>query len=430
MVPAPIPDNATEPTVKLFEAAMAQCQRAAQLIQLDDEYMALLSQPQNEIIVNFPVRMDSGQLQMFTGYRIQHNNILGPYKGGLRFHTAVELDEVKALAAWMTFKSALVGIPFGGAKGGVTIDPAKYSETEICRIVRRFTHALSDNIGPDHDIPAPDVGTNAQTMDWMMDTYANTNAPAVKQSVKGVVTGKSVECGGSQSREAATGQGVLYNLRHWCGQFDVALEDLTIGVQGLGNVGGNFARLAHEAGCKITVAGDNHGTLHNPDGLPIPELIEWIHQHGSIRGFTGAEWVDSKALFSTPVDVFVPAALENQITFERAQQMQCRLIIEAANGPTTPKAEVYLLTQGVEIIPDILANAGGVIVSYFEWLQNKSAHYWAADDIQQRLRNLIWEAYDNVLRCKSKLKCSTREAAYAVALFRLREVYDRRGIFP
>jgi len=416
--------------MKLFEAALSHCQKAAKLIDLNDDYLAILSEPQNEIIVNFPVRMDDGTLKVFTGYRIQHNNILGPYKGGLRFHPAVDLDEVKALAAWMTFKSALVGIPFGGAKGGVTINPADYSNEEMRRIVRRFTHALSYNIGPDHDIPAPDVGTNSQTMDWIMDTYSNTNAPSVKQAVKGVVTGKSVECGGSKSREAATGQGVLYNLRHWCGQHGIALDELSIGVQGMGNVGGHFARLAYDAGCKIIIVGDHHATLRNLDGLPIPELLEWIKEHGSIEGFSDGEVVDSEVLFTTAMDVFVPAALENQITLERAKKMDCRLIIEAANGPTTPEADRFLTDKDVEIIPDILANSGGVIVSYFEWLQNKSAHYWSNDDIQLKLRDLLWEAYDEVLLFRHRLACTNREAAYAVALERLREVYDRRGIFP
>ena len=416
--------------IKLFEAALAQIQKAASLIELDPEYMAILSQPQNEVIVNFPVRMDSGHLQMFTGYRIQHNNILGPYKGGLRFHPAIDLDEVKALAAWMTFKSALVGIPFGGAKGGVTIDPNKYSEAEICRIVRRFTHALSYNIGPEHDIPAPDVGTNSQTMDWIMDTYANTNSPSARQAVKGVVTGKSVECGGSISREAATGQGVLYCLRHWCGQNEVTLDSLSVGVQGLGNVGGHFMRLACEAGCKIRVVGDHHATIKNAEGLDVADVLAWVKENGSLKDYPGAEHIDSDALFAEPVDVFVPAALENQINLSRAKTMQCQLIIEAANGPTTSEAEQLLLDRGVEIVPDILANSGGVIVSYFEWLQNKSAHYWAADDIQHELRSLIWGAYDQVISCRERLHSTTREAAYAVALYRLREVYDRRGIFP
>ena len=426
--------------MKLFEAALSHCQKAAELIDLNGDYLAILSEPQNEIIVNFPVRMDNGLLKVFTGYRIQHNNILGPYKGGLRFHPAVDLDEVKALAAWMTFKSALVGIPFGGAKGGVTIKPSDYSSEEMRRIVRRFTHALSYNIGPDHDIPAPDVGTNSQTMDWIMDTYANTNAPSARQSVKGIVTGKSVECGGSKSREAATGQGVLYNLRHWCGQHGVALDTLSIGIQGMGNVGGHFARLAYDEGCKITVAGDHHCTISNLNGLPVPELLEWIQQHGSIEGFVASgigntdnsktKIVDDEALFTTPMDVFVPAALENQITIERAKKMHCRLIIEAANGPTTPEADRYFNDKGVEIIPDILANSGGVIVSYFEWLQNRSAHYWSNEDIQDKLRDLLWTAYDEVLLSRNRLKCTNREAAYAVALERLREVYDRRGIFP
>ena len=416
--------------MKLFEAALSHCHKAAELIDLNDDYLAILSEPQNEIIVNFPVRMDNGVLKVFTGYRIQHNNILGPYKGGLRFHPAVDLDEVKALAAWMTFKSALVGIPFGGAKGGVTIDPAEYSSEEMRRIVRRFTHALSNNIGPDHDIPAPDVGTNSQTMDWIMDTYSNTSASSNRQAVKGIVTGKSVECGGSKSREAATGQGVLYNLRHWCGQHGIALDTLSIGIQGMGNVGGHFAQLAYDEGCKIIVAGDHHATIKNPDGLPIPDLLAWIKAHGSIEGFPEAEVVDSEVLFTTTMDVFVPAALENQITLERAKKMDCRLIIEAANGPTTPEADRYLTDKDVEIIPDILANSGGVIVSYFEWLQNKSAHYWSNNDIQNKLRDLLWDAYDEVLLSRNRLHCTNREAAYAVALERLREVYDRRGIFP
>ena len=227
---------------------------------------------------------------------------------------------------------------------------------------------------------------------------------------------------------------MLYTLRHWCGQHDIALEGLTVAVQGLGNVGGHFARLAYQAGCQVTVVGDHHGTLYNPGGLPVPDLLAWINTHGSIKGFecddSETRWVETEALFNTPVDIMVPAALENQITLPRAQQMQCRLVIEAANGPTTAEAEAYLLQRGVEIIPDILANSGGVIVSYFEWLQNKSAHYWGADDIQSRLRNLIWEACDEVANSRERLGCTSREAAYAVALDRLRQVYDRRGIFP
>lgn len=416
--------------MNLYEAAVEQFQRAAEIIDLPATYRSILAEPKNELIVNFPVKLDSGELHIFTGYRIQHNNVLGPYKGGLRFHPQVDLDEVKALAAWMTFKTALVGIPFGGAKGGVTIDPTKYSTTELERIVRRFTHALADNIGPQHDIPAPDVGTNSQTMDWIMDTYSSTSAPAHRQAVKGVVTGKSVECGGSLGRDEATGQGVLYSLRHWCGVNDVLLKTQTIGIQGFGNVGGHFGRLAAEAGCKITVVGDHKGVVKNGKGLDVESLLDWVQKTGSVHDFPGAESLSPDELFSEEVDVFVPAALENQITLERAKTMRCRLVIEAANGPTTIEAEEQLLESGVEVVPDILANSGGVVVSYFEWLQNQSGHAWSLEEVESRSRDLIWAAHDRVCSYREKLNCTFREAAYSVALHRLQEVYDRRGIFP
>ncbi len=380
--------------------------------------------------MNFPVSLDDGAKRVFTGYRIQHNNVLGPYKGGLRFHPDVDLDEVKALAAWMTFKTALVGIPFGGAKGGVTIDPSQYTDDEMRRIVRRFTHALGSNIGPDHDIPAPDVGTSSQTMDWVMDTYANISPPGFRQSVKGVVTGKSIEVGGSLGREAATGRGVLYSLRHWCGENGVRLDDLSVSVQGFGNVGGYFAELAAEAGCKIVGVSDHTGTIANEDGIDPIKLRDWAVENGGIDGFPGAMAISTEELFSLEVDVMVPAALENQITEERARKLQCRVLVEAANGPTTPEAELVLADRGVDVVPDILANAGGVIVSYFEWLQNKSARAWSFSDVDDRLRELVWQAHDRVVERRAQLSCSRREAAYVVALDRLSSVYDRRGIFP
>ncbi len=414
----------------LHEAAVEQFQRAAELIELNDEYRAILSNAKNEIIVNFPVKLDSGRTEIFTGYRIQHNNILGPFKGGLRFHPDVDLDEVKALAAWMTFKTALVGVPFGGAKGGVTLDPSGYSTDEMRAIVRRFTHALGSNIGPDHDIPAPDVGTSSQTMDWVMDTYANITPPGSRQSVKGVVTGKSLICGGSIGREEATGRGVLYSLRHWCGEAGVRLNDLTVAVQGFGNVGGHFARLAAEAGCLITAVGDHTGTIVNPDGIDVAKLWQWAGETGGVADFGGADAVGTEELFSQEVDVFVPAALENQLTADRAERLKARLVIEAANGPTTADAEQVLADRGIEVVPDILANAGGVIVSYFEWLQNKSARAWTMEDVDERFRTLVWAAHDQVVDTQAALGCSRRDAAYVVALNRLKETYDRRGIFP
>ena len=414
----------------LHEAAVEQFQRAADLIDLKDEYREILSNAKNEIIVNFPVQLDNGATTVFTGYRIQHNNILGPFKGGLRFHPDVDLDEVKALAAWMTFKTALVGIPFGGAKGGVTIDPRAYSEDEMRRVVRRFTHALGSNIGPDHDIPAPDVGTSSQTMDWVMDTYANISPPGSRQSVKGVVTGKSLDCGGSLGREEATGRGVLYALRHWCGEVGERLDSLRISVQGFGNVGGHFAELASEVGCQIMAVADHTGTVRADGGLDVGKLRAWVRETGGVADFPAADQVDTEALFAEEVDVFVPAALENQLTATRAEALSCRLVIEAANGPTTTEAEQILADKGVEIIPDILANAGGVIVSYFEWLQNKSSRAWPLEDVDERFRTLVWRAHDDVVDTRDQYGCSRRDAAYIVAISRLNEVYNRRGIFP
>ena len=414
----------------LHQAAVDQFQRAADLIDLNAAYREILSFPKNEIIVNFPVTLDDGTKKVFTGYRIQHNNLLGPYKGGLRFHPDVDLDEVKALAAWMTFKTALVGLPFGGAKGGVTIEPAQYSDEEMRRIVRRFTHALGSNIGPDHDIPAPDMGTSSRTMDWIMDTYTNISPPGFRQSVKGVVTGKSIEVGGSVGREEATGRGVLYSLRHWCGETGRRLDDLSAAVQGFGNVGGHFAELAAEAGVSIVGVADHTGTVANPDGLDVAKLRRWAEENGGVAGFPSGEAIETEDLFALEIDVLVPAALENQVTAERAAKLQCSVIIEAANGPTAAEAEPVLADAGIEVVPDILANAGGVIVSYFEWLQNKSARAWPFTDVDDRLRELVWQAHDKVVARREQLGCTRREAAYVVALDRIADVYDRRGIFP
>ena len=414
----------------LHEAANRQFQRAADLIDLNPDYRKILSEPENEVVINFPVRLDTGELKMFTGYRIQHNNLLGPFKGGLRFHPDVNLDEVKALAAWMTFKCSLVGLPYGGAKGGVTINPREYSDGELQRLVRRFTHQLGDTIGPEVDIPAPDVGTNAKMMDWIMDTYANVSGPGGRQQLKGVVTGKSVEVGGSLGREAATGQGVLYALRHWCGETGQRLSELKVSIQGFGNVGSHFARLAALEGCAIVAVADHTATLHNDAGIDIPKLFAYARENRMIKGFEGADEIDTEALFDVPVDAFVPAALENQLTEERAERMSCRVVVEAANGPTTSAGEDVLLGKGVDIIPDVLANAGGVVVSYFEWLQNQSGRSWRVDDVDTRLREIIWDANDKVVAMKVELNCSHRDAAYAVSLQRLADVYDRRGIFP
>ncbi len=414
----------------LHEAANRQFQRAADLIDLEPDYREILSEPENEVIVNFPVRLDTGEVHLFRGYRIQHNNLLGPYKGGLRFHPDVDLDEVKALAAWMTFKCSLVGLPYGGAKGGITFDPHQYSERELERIVRRFTHQLGDTIGPARDIPAPDVGSNAKMMDWIMDTYANVSGPGGRQQLKGVVTGKSVECGGSVGREAATGQGVLYALRHWCGETGQKLAGLRLSIQGFGNVGSHFARLAALEGCLIVAVADHTATLVNEAGIDVPALFDHARRNRVIAGFDRADSVDTEELFSVPVDSFVPAALENQITKDRADRLSCRVVVEAANGPTTAAGDEILASKGIDVLPDIVANAGGVVVSYFEWLQNLNGRAWRVDDVNSRLREMIWDANDKVVAMRARLKCSHRDAAYAVSLNRLADVYNRRGIWP
>jgi len=422
--------SASEGRPSLHETAVSQFRRAAEMIDLAEPYRMMLSRPKNEVIVNFPIERDSGEWEMLRGYRIQHNNTMGPYKGGLRFHPLVDLEEIMALAAWMTFKCALAGIPYGGAKGGVTINPREYSERELERVVRRFTVELGANIGPDHDIPAPDVGTNSQMMDWLMDTYSRVTSPHERQTVKGVVTGKSLAVGGSIGREQATGQGVLYSLRHWCGETGARLDELSIAIQGFGKVGSWFGRLAQAQGATIVAVADHTGTIAHPAGIDTEALANHVATTGGVAQFPGASEVPTEDLFSVACDVFVPAALENQLNAARAETLQARLVVEAANGPTTPAAEVRLAERGIEVIPDILANAGGVIVSYFEWLQNRSSRYWDAERVDQRLREQMWTTHDQVLETRQRFDCSRRDASYIVALERLSATLKSRGIFP
>ncbi len=415
----------------LFATALEQFHRGADIIDLPPSIRAILEQPKNEIIVNFPVRMNSGGYRVFRGYRIQHSNLLGPYKGGVRFHPAVDLDEVKALASWMTWKSALCEIPFGGAKGGICFDPKSLEPDELERVVRRFTHALGGNIGPDHDIPAPDLGSNAQAMVWMMDTYANSTGATERQNVKRIVTGKTLETGGSPGRDKATGQGVVFCLQHWADEVGFDLHGATAVVQGWGNVGGATGRILQVHGTKVVAAADHRGAIVDEDGIDAFDLTDWVSEHGTVTGYPNADWIDGDELWSVPADVVVPAALENQITAENAGRIRARVVVEAANGPTTPAAEEILATNGVEVLPDVLVNAGGVVVSYFEWLQNRSAQRWNLDEVDHRLRDILWRACDTICEIREELDiASRRDAAYAVALGRIRTVYEQRGIFP
>jgi glutamate dehydrogenase (NAD(P)+) len=415
----------------LFATALDQFNRGADIIDLSDDLRSILSQPKNEIIVNFPVRMNNGNYRVFRGYRIQHSNLLGPYKGGVRFHPMVDLDEVKALASWMTWKSALCDIPFGGAKGGISFDPTALETDELERVVRRFTHALGTNIGPDHDIPAPDLGSNAQSMVWMMDTYANSTGATESQNVKRIVTGKTLETGGSPGREKATGQGVVFCLQHWADEVGFDLSGATVSIQGFGNVGSATGRILQVHGAKLVAVADHAGAITDEDGIDAFELADWVREHGSVSGFPNAMWIDDEDFWSVPADLLVPAALENQITAENVGRIQARVIVEAANGPTTLEAEKILKQRGIDVLPDILVNAGGVVVSYFEWLQNRSAQRWVLEDVDFKLREILWKACDEVVDIRSKLGIeSRRDAAYAVALRRLQVVYQQRGIFP
>ena len=421
----------TDTGTSLFATALDQFNRGADLIDLPDDLRSILSQPKNEIIVNFPVRMNDGTYRVFRGYRIQHSNLLGPYKGGVRFHNMVDLDEVKALASWMTWKSALCDIPFGGAKGGISFDPTVLETDELERVVRRFTHALGSNIGPDHDIPAPDLGSNAQSMVWMMDTYANSTGSTERQNVKRIVTGKTLETGGSPGREKATGQGVVFCLQHWADEVGFDLVGATVSIQGFGNVGSATGRILQVHGARLVAVQDHGGSITDEDGIDAFELADWVREHGSVAGFPSAMWIDDEDFWSVPADLLVPAALENQVTAEHAGRIQARVVVEAANGPTTLEAEKILAQRGIDVLPDILVNAGGVVVSYFEWLQNRSAQRWDLEDVDFKLREPLWKACDAVVDIRKELEIqSRRDAAYAVALRRLQVVYKQRGIFP
>ena len=415
----------------LFATALDQFNRGAEIIDLPGDLRSILSQPKNEIIVNFPVLMNDGSYRVFRGYRIQHSNLLGPYKGGVRFHPMVNLDEVKALASWMTWKSALCDIPFGGAKGGISFDPTALEVDELERVVRRFTHALGTNIGPDHDIPAPDLGSNAQSMVWMMDTYANSTGATERQNVKRIVTGKTLETGGSPGREKATGQGVVFCLQHWADEVGFDLVGATVSIQGFGNVGSATGRILQVHGARLVAVADHAGAITDEDGIDAFELADWVREHGSVAGFPKAMWIDDEDFWSVPADILVPAALENQLTAANVGRIQARVVVEAANGPTTLEAEKILEQRGIDVLPDILVNAGGVVVSYFEWLQNRSAQRWDLEDVDFKLREILWKACDEVVDIRSELEiASRRDAAYAVALRRLQVVYEQRGIFP
>ena len=415
----------------LYNTAVAQFEKAADAMKLTPYVREILRHPKNECVVNFPVLLDDGTYKVFTGFRIQHNNVLGPYKGGIRYHPSVNIDEVRALAAWMTFKCALSGLPFGGAKGGVAVDTTKYSKGEVTRITRRFTSALGANIGPEYDIPAPDVGTNSLTMVTMMDTFMNSQSNATRQASWGVVTGKTLTCGGSEGRDKATGQGVQISLEFFCKEHKIELEKSTFAVQGFGNVGSWASVLIAERGAKLLAVQDHTGSVRNLKGLDPVAMVEYAKKNGGgIKGYPEAEAISSDDFWKTKVDILVPAAFENQIHEGNAPWIEAKVIAEGANGPVTPAAEKILLDKGAFFIPDVLCNAGGVTVSYFEWTQNKRSEHWDLDEVDSRLKKLLTRACQNVRKDAKRLKVDYRTAAYAVGLARIEEAYLERGIFP
>lgn len=427
----PVSVDDTNPSA-LFQRVREQINRAAAAIDLAPEVQKILDSPACEVSVNFPVNMDDGTVEKFSGYRVQHNNVLGPFKGGIRYHPQVSIDEVRALAAWMTIKCALVDIPFGGAKGGVQVDPSRLSRRELERMTRRFVYALGSNIGPGYDVPAPDVNTDARTMAWIADTYAATLPPQERYRAPAVVTGKPVSAGGLAGREKATGQGVVDLIEMWAVDEGQTLAGLTYTVQGFGKVGGWAARILNKKGAKLLAVQDATGSIGSESlrGLDAEALADHVHAFGGVAGFEGAKDLSSEEFFETESDVFIPAAMENQVTAMTARLLNVRLVAEGANGPTTPEADSILRDRGISVLPDVLCNAGGVIVSYFEWLQSRGGASWKAAEVDSRLLDILTSAYSRVRTMVEEKSVDWRTASYAVALQRIEEVYAERGIFP
>ena len=408
-----------------FESMMSRFDRAAQLLNLDPDLYAVMRVPNRELKVYIPTRMDSGRIQVFEGYRVQHNFARGPAKGGIRYAPDVNLDEVRALAAWMTWKCAVVNVPFGGAKGGVVCDPQQMSIGELERMTRRYASELIDFIGPEKDVPAPDMNTNEQTMAWIMDTYSM----HARHTVTAVVTGKPIDLGGSSGRREATGRGILFVINEAIKRFKMSPEETRVVVQGSGNVGGIGARLLHEAGYRVVAISDVHGGIYNPNGIDIPAALAYLQATRSFEGYEGVQMVTNSELLELECDVLVPAATENQITSQNAHRIKCKVLAEGANGPTTAAADQILHEKGIFVIPDILANAGGVTVSYFEWVQDRMGYFWREDVVNQRLQDTMVASFNDLCRYADAHSVDTRTAAYMLAIDRVAYDTRMRGIY-
>ncbi|RLA90825.1 MAG: glutamate dehydrogenase [Deltaproteobacteria bacterium] len=411
-----------------FEIAQRQVDIVKPYLDVDPGILEKFKTTRRELTVHFPVKMDDGSIKMFTGYRIQHNDTRGPFKGGIRYHPDVDIDEVRALAMWMTWKSAVANIPFGGAKGGIACDPKKMSKSEIERMTRRFTWEISMLIGPEVDIPAPDVYTNPQVMAWIMDTYSIFKGYAVP----GVVTGKPLELGGSLGRFEATGKGVVISTQNACKQLGIPLEGAKVAIQGCGNVGGIAAIYFERLGAKIIAISDSKGGLYNQDGLDIKAALDCKTKYFCLLSdeVKKSEPISNKELLELDCDILVPAALESQITKENANNIKAKLIVEGANGPTTPEADEILYEAGKFVVPDILANAGGVIVSYFEWVQNLQELLWSEEEVANRLENILTRSFKEVYTISEEKKVNMRTAAYILAIGRVAKASKLRGLYP
>jgi glutamate dehydrogenase (NAD(P)+) len=409
-----------------WQVAQRQFDLAAEKLNLDPGLRRVLREPRRELTVHFPVHMDDGSVQVFTGYRVQHNLGRGPAKGGIRYHQDVTLDEVKALSMWMTWKCAVVGIPYGGGKGGVIVDPKKLSLKELEGLTRRFATEISVLIGPERDIPAPDVNTNSQTMAWIMDTYSM----HVGYTVPGVVTGKPISLGGSEGRNEATARGAVYCIVEAADHLGMDLRKSTVAIQGFGNAGSIAAQLMAAEGSRIVAVSDSTGGIHRAEGLDVERVIAWKKEHGTVQGFPGSRDISNMEVLATECDILIPAALENQITAKNADDVKARIVAEAANGPTTPDADERLHERGIFLIPDILCNAGGVTVSYFEWVQDLNRDHWTEEVVNDKLKVIMIKAFHEVLRLAQSNEVNNRVGAYLLAVDRVAAATALRGLYP
>jgi glutamate dehydrogenase (NAD(P)+) len=409
-----------------YELAKVQLARVGEIFAIDTNLVRVLAQVKKAVEVSIPVSMDDGTIEVFTGYRVTHNIARGPSKGGIRYHPNVTRDEVKALAMWMTWKCALMALPFGGAKGGIVCDPKKLSSSELERMTRRYTSEIINDIGPERDIPAPDVGTDGRVMAWIFDTFSMNKG----HSVLGVVTGKPLAIGGSLGREEATARGALYCIQGLSVKQGRRVTDYTVAIQGFGNVGATLARLLHLEGVKVVAVSDSRGAVYNPNGLDVPAAVAHKQEHGMLEGLANAEAITNEELIELPCDILAPCALEQVVTEENADRVKATIVCEGANGPVTPAADMILEDRGVLVLPDVLANAGGVVVSYFEWVQGLQEYFWREDEVNAKLHDIVARAFEETWQTRERFETSMRMAAYGLAVQRVAEATTTRGLYP